>query len=245
MARRIADVRLGLRVLEGRDPRDPYSLPVPAANAAPGRARRVTVLDSPPGGATDPRISAAIRQAGDALADAGYEVVDETPPRFTEAIETWASFITQDIRGLAAMVGPLMGEAANRFLNNMFAALPPLDLAGYTAVLMTRQAIMREWAVWMQDVDLVLSPTWTQLPFLHGWDAASPENSQATLEMMRCVTIANVLGLPAACTPAGLVDGLPVGAMITADRFADDLALDAAEAIERVLGLPTPIDPTF
>ena len=54
---------------------------------------------------------------------------------------------------------------------------------------------------------------------------------------------ANLLGLPSACVPAGLVDGLPVGVLLTGDRFADDKTLDAAEAVEAALGLATPIDP--
>jgi Asp-tRNA(Asn)/Glu-tRNA(Gln) amidotransferase A subunit family amidase len=54
---------------------------------------------------------------------------------------------------------------------------------------------------------------------------------------------ANVLGLPSACVPAGLVDGLPVGVLLTGDRFADDKTLTAAAAVEAALGLDTPIDP--
>jgi amidase len=54
---------------------------------------------------------------------------------------------------------------------------------------------------------------------------------------------ANVLGLPSACVPAGLVDGLPVGVLLTGDRFADDAALAAAAVVEAALGLATPIDP--
>ena len=45
----------------------------------------------------------------------------------------------------------------------------------------------------------MLSPTWTQLPFEIGLDVASPEGTAATIEMMRPVVPANVLGLPSAC----------------------------------------------
>jgi len=56
---------------------------------------------------------------------------------------------------------------------------------------------------------------------------------------------ANVLGLPAAVVPAGTAGGLPVGVQLIADRFREDRCLDAAETIERALGVLTPIDPGF
>jgi amidase len=138
------------------------------------------------------------------------------------------------------LISPLMSDTANAFLGALLDSMPPVVLAGYNQILMARQALMREWGMWFTHTDLVLTPTWTQLPFEHGWDA---ENAMATIEMMRCVTPANVLGLPSACVPAGLVDGVPVGVLLTGDRFADDKTLDAAEAVEAALGLATPIDP--
>ena len=141
---------------------------------------------------------------------------------------------------MGPMISPIMGEDGNKFLAALLDSLEPLDLGAYTQVLMTRQALMREWATWFVDTDLVLTPTWTQLPFEHGWDLDHPAE---TIEMMRCVTPANLLGLPSACVPAGLVDGLPVGVLLTGDRFADDKTLDAAEIVEAALGLATPIDP--
>jgi len=244
MARRVADVRLGLGILAGRDPRDPYSVPAPMVSPrASGRPLRVAALPEPPGGSTDPRIAACVRAAADALANAGYEMVGAVPPRFEEVITTWSNLIGADIRLLHPTIGPLMSEDANRFLAVMLEETPAIDLVGYAALLMTRQSLIRDWQQWFTDVDLVLTPTWTQLPFAHGWDAATRANTLATLELMRCVTIANLLGLPSAAVPAGLVDGLPVGVILTGDRFADDKTLDAAEIVESALGLATPIDP--
>jgi amidase len=36
---------------------------------------------------------------------------------------------------------------------------------------------------------------------------------------------------------------LPIGVLVTGQRFREDLCLEAAEAIESRLGLATPIDP--
>jgi amidase len=241
MARRIADVRLALGLLAGRDPRDPYSVPAPLASPrAADRPLRVAVLAMPPGGSVDARIADRVKAAADALAAAGYDVTEDGPPRFEDVVNTWFAFITEDIRMMGPMISPIMGEDGNKFLAALLDSLEPLDLGAYTQVLMTRQALMREWATWFVDTDLVLTPTWTQLPFEHGWDLEHPAE---TIEMMRCVTPANLLGLPSACVPAGLVDGLPVGVLLTGDRFADDKTLDAAEVVEAALGLATPIEP--
>ena len=244
MARRVADVRLGLEVLAGRHPRDPYSVPAPLESPRRGTVPcRVAALPEPPGGPTDARVADRVRAAAEALAGAGYEIVGTLPPRFEEAIDVWTRFIVADIRMLQPQIGPLMSDDANRFLGTFLESWPVLDLGGYTEVLMARQSIMREWSTWFTSVDLVLTPTWTELPFEHGWDAATPEQAAATITMLRCVMHANVLGLPSAAVPAGLVDGLPVGVLLTGDRFADDKTLTAAEAVEAALGLDTPIDP--
>jgi amidase len=244
MARTIGDVRLGLSVLAGRHRRDPYSLPVTLAVAPPeGRPVRVALLDEPPGGSTDPRVAERTRAAADALSSAGYEVVDTVPPRFEDVIATWTDLIVADILLLRGQIAPLMSAEANGFLDAIIETRPELDLAGYTAALMARQSLIREWSMWFAELDLVLTPTWTQLPFEHGWDAMTPANAVATLELIRPVMAANVLGLPSACVPAGRVDDLPVGVLLTADRFADETALAAAAVVEAALGLDTPIDP--
>jgi amidase len=107
-----------------------------------------------------------------------------------------------------------------------------------------RHGVARAWSEFLAQYPLVLTPTWTQLPFEHGFDVATPEGTAATMELMRPVVPANLLGLPSACVPAGLdADiGLPVGVLVTGPRFREDLCLDAAEAIEKRCGLDTPID---
>ena len=63
------------------------------------------------------------------------------------------------------------------------------------------------------------------------------------MELMRPVMPANVLGLPAAATPGGLVDGMPVGVQCIAAPFREDRALAAAAVIQAAVGLTDPVDP--
>src|SRR5215510_13408388 len=80
MARRVADVRLGLQVLIGAHPRDPWCIDAPFEGPILARPVRVAVLAEPPGGSTHPQVAATVRRAASALADAGYAVEEVSPP---------------------------------------------------------------------------------------------------------------------------------------------------------------------
>jgi amidase len=140
----------------------------------------------------------------------------------------------------------MMGADAMTFLNTVYEATPPLvDAAAMSNLMVERDAIARAWSLFMADMPLLLSPTWTQLPFEHGFDSATPAGTAAIVELMRPVVPANLIGLPSACVSAGRDEatGLPIGVLITGRRLREDMCLDAAEAIEARLGLATPIDP--
>jgi amidase len=246
MARRVADVRLGLQVLMGAHPRDPWSIDAPFEGPRLARPIRVAVLPEPPGGSTDPKVAAAVRRAAQALVDAGYVVEETCPPRYDDAIGCWRRLVMGDFGSVLALLSPMMGADAMAFLNNFNQDIPPLaDVAAWSQLMAERDGIARAWSTFMADRPLLLSPTWTQLPFEHGFDSATPAGSAATKELMRPVVPANLLGLPSACVPAGRDEetGLPIGVLITGRRLREDLCLEAAEAIEARLGVATPIDP--
>jgi amidase len=246
MARRVADVRAGLLAMMGAHPRDPWSVSVPLAGAPSSRPLRVAVVAEPPGGRTDARVAAAVRRAAAALSDAGYDVVDACPPRYEEAVATWSQLLIGDFAMVMPQLMPLMGANGAAFLSMMQAAVPPFaSAAAMSQLFVQREGIARAWSQFMAEHALVLSPTWSQLPFDAGFDAASPEGAAATAEMMRPVVPANLLGLPSACVPADRDEatGLPIGVLLTGARFRDDLCLDAAEAVEQRLPLATPIEP--
>lgn len=246
MARRVADVRLGLQVLMGAHPRDPWSISTALAGPAMTRPIRVAVVPNPPGGSCDPIIASVVRRAADTLSNAGYDVVEACPPRYEEVVAAWARLLLGDFASVMDQMMPLMGDGGKAFLAAANSAVPPLtSVAEMSQLLALRDGLGRAWSQFMAEHPLVLTPTWTQLPFKQGFDAATPDGALATIEMMRPVVPANLLGLPSACVPAGRdsATGLPIGVLITGQRLRDDLCLDAAELIEARSGIVTPIDP--
>lgn len=246
MARRIDDVRLGLQVLMGAHPRDPWSFTAPLNGPAPNGPIRVAVVTAPPGGTCDPTVSATVRRAADALANAGYKVVDACPPRYEEVAATWARLLMGDFASVLDQLMPLMGEGGKTFLATANAAVAPLtSTTDMSQLLALRHGLGRAWSQFMAEHPLVLTPTWTQIPFEQGFDAATAQGAAATVEMIRPVVAANLLGLPSACVPAGrdTATGMPIGVLLTGQRLREDLCLDAAEVIEAQSGLATPIDP--
>ena len=74
-------------------------------------------MAEPPGGDTHPEIAAAVRRAGDALADVGYDVVEAEPPLYEPALDVWGRFLFTDIRAQEALLRAVMGPDAIRFLD--------------------------------------------------------------------------------------------------------------------------------
>ncbi|MEO8542413.1 MAG: amidase [Burkholderiaceae bacterium] len=246
MARTVGDVRLALQVLMGAHPRDPWSVSAPFAGSAMSRPIRVAVLPEPPGGSCDPVVATVVRQAADALANAGYDVVQACPPRYEEAVAAWAQFLLGDFALIMPQLEPLMGDAGKAVLAFFNSAAQPLaNTAAMSKLFVQRDGIARAWSQFLAEHPLLLTPTWTQLPFEHGFDAATAQGAAATAEMIRPVVPANLMGLPSACVPAGrdFATGLPIGVLLTGQRFREDLCLDAAEAVEARYGIKTPIDP--
>jgi amidase len=243
LARRVADVRAGFTAIAGQHPRDPLSVPAVFTELAPGERPRVAVLPEPPGGSTHPGVAAAVRRAADALADDGFEVTETAPPDYEQAIELWGTILSADLRVIQPLLEQLMGPGGRQFLVNAQETLPAPDLAGWAMAHTARHGVARRWSLWYQEYPVLLSPVWSQPAFPVDFDIATPENAAATLELMRPVLPANLLGTPAAVVPAGMADGLPVGVQVMGGKYTELRCLSVAEAIEHRLGPLTPIDP--
>lgn len=241
MARTVADVRRGLDVMRGYHPRDPNSVNA-EQNVAAGPLR-IAVMSEPSGGSVDARIAALTCEAASALEAAGCIVTEAEPPQFSETIELWFDLLDNDFSLVMPLVSNLMSEDPMKFLEDFRTGRSAPSTEDYASTLTRRMFFARSWANFYSDYDILLSPTWTQLPYPVGWDIEQPGRAIETMTQARCVLPGNALGLPSACVPAGIEDGLPVGVMLTGARFSDYLCLDAAAVIEKALGNAIPINP--
>jgi amidase len=243
MARHVGDLRLALSVLAGPHRRDPWSMPAPLAGPKPPGRIKVAVVPAPPGGATAPEISAGVRAAAAALADAGYDVAEIAPPMIEEAVDVWAHWLAWELSPMGDVMAQIMSADAMGFFRSFLALQGAPDFAASIQLQMRRHVVARAWSEFFADYPIILGPTWCQPQFAHGFDIAGPDSAAQTIELMRFVAPMNLLGLPVVCVPTGMPNGLPLGVQVIGNRFREDMCLDAAEAIEARLGHITPIDP--
>jgi len=241
LARHVGDVRVGLEAIMGAHRSDPQSISAPLRGGdAP---RRVALVPSPSGGTTDPSIVDAVRDAGKALENAGYEVEELEPPKLFESYFAWSELMMTCLEVERPMLESLLGEGGQRFLELTSLLTSPSTSESLYAMHQFRYGVAKAWREFLTTYPLIVGPTWTEQPFPHGFDIESAESAMSVIERLRFVLPANVLGLPAACVPTGIANGLPTGVQIIGDTFREDLCLDAAEVIEQSVGVLTPIDP--
>ena len=170
-------------------------------------------------------------------------MVEISPPLLTESYIAWSELIMADTELMRPLLEMVMGPGGLKFLELTNGSFPPPTRESISANHQLRDRVAKAWQAFLFEYPIIVGPTWTQPPFEHGFDIKDSDGAMATLEMFRFVLPANLLGLPAACVPTGVIDGLPVGAQLISRRLREDLVLDAAEAVERELGVFTPIDP--
>jgi len=244
MARSVEDLRAALAVISGSDPRDPWSVPLPAGSAAhPGTGpRAVAVIAEPDGGPAHPDVVASVRRAADALAEAGYQVQEVNPPSIAAAFETWSQIVCSELHAMWPLMEALVSPRARAFLENWFARWS-VTRDRLVLAWIERLKVARAWTEFQVEYPLVLGPVSTQPPFEVGFDTRGPDETAETMRRHRLLTVANLVGLPAVALPTGVVDGVPQGVQVIGPYLGDEPCLAAAMAIEQSLGTITPIDP--
>ena len=239
LAREVADVRLGLEVMSRRDMRDPWWVPAPLVGPPPPSPIKVAVARLPADLDVDPEIRGLIDQAAGHLSDAGYAVSDVETPDITAAWVLWRDLISTEIATLQAPQMRELGSADfNRALDGVLSQATILDGEGYMRAIGLRSRLIRDWLAFLETWPVILAPAAVQPTPAPGADLGEPIAARRIFSNdLRYISALNVLGLPAAVTPIGFARGHPVGAQIIAARYREDLALDAAAAIEARVGV--------
>ena len=100
-----------------------------------------------------------------------------------------------------------------------------------------RSRHVREWMAQLEETPLILTPASVQPVNLLNEDLQGPQRVYEIFTAARFISALNLLGLPCAIAPVGTLNGLPNACQIVASRFREDLAFDAAQAIEDRVGV--------
>lgn len=232
LARSVDDLWRAYAVLAGADAGDPSSLPLPLGERhGSGRKPRVVRMLDQTGAKVTPEIAARLDRTAQILSDAGYEVVDGGIPHARRAPEVWAELIGTELlqAGLPAF-GHELGASNRQHIEAMFGLFNlGSDVRRYLHAFVERRAIAREMAQWMEQNPLVLAPVAGMAAPPLDFDHMLDERQTIDLfDHMRNVPWVNLLGLPSVALPNGI--------QIVARRFREAEAIQAAAAVERVIG---------
>ncbi len=239
LARSVADVRIALEVMSQRDPRDPWWVPAPLTGPKPKGPIKVALAKLPDDMDVDPSVRGALRQAADHLERSGYRVSEVEVPDISGVWQTWCDIITNEVVVMqeASMLA-VASEDFHKAWHGMKTKANTLDLAGWMRATAGRNGHIRAWQLFFEDYPVVLAPTTVKPTPGPREDTISAERVREIFwNDIRFISAINVLGLPGAVVPVTLHEGKPIGVQLIAGRYREDLALDAASAIEKRAGM--------
>jgi aspartyl-tRNA(Asn)/glutamyl-tRNA(Gln) amidotransferase subunit A len=259
MARTVADVALGLRVLAGPDPRDPFSLPEPGDRefdlTGDLRGLRIAWSRSPTGGPVEPVVVEAAWSALGSLGSLGVQIheIKETleGPRGALddilsgdcmlmfvflGLDSWWRFAARRVQGWFSKkyrLSPSFAPFARRSFRTSLRRYITAQKEITDFVEKTANGIFEEH-------DLLVSLTMALPPFPHPGLSELGPREVAGQPIDRHLGWFftwpfNLTGQPAVSVPCGWTeDGLPLGLQLVGRRGADGLVLRVAAAIERL-----------
>ncbi len=247
MARTIADVALLFRALSGQDPHDPASPPVALRNPDLNELRANTIGFFEDDGLVPvtPETRAAVRDAAEALGQAGFRVETFRPRTLEPLRKLWWTFFVQcgemfyepGIRGREDQLSPVFQEFLD--IAHSVAPLTAAELLDAWAQLdLLRAQALAE----MSSYPVLLCPVASIPAFRHNEREWTIEGRAVKyLDAVRHTQWFNALAAPGAVVPvAGSPEGLPIGVQIVARPFEDEVALGVAAVVDEAFGYRAP-----
>lgn len=245
LTRTVEDAALVYQALQGADLRDETTLGVAPDDVlrdlkAGVRGLRFAFGETVFFDDLDPEVDRAVREAGRVFRSLGAHVDSIAVPEAAEAL-------AEQKRALMIAAEGCVVNA--KLLDRHLDALDPIVATrlapGRTLSACDYFALLRQWADLRQrvrrtlrDVEAVLVPT-TQIPArpVAAIDKSLEVYTEHNLRYLRNTSLGNVLNLCAVSLPCGFTgEGLPIGLMIYAKPFQEDVALRVAYAYEQAAG---------
>ena len=239
LTRSVADARLALAAMSQRDPRDPWWAPAPLEGPKPKGPIKVALAKIPEDMKVDVSVRAALTQAADDLQKSGYRVEEVEVPDINGVWRTWADILTTEV--VALQEAGMLAVTSDDFKiawAGMRKGANILDREGFMRATADRNAHIRRWQMFFETYPVILAPTTVQPTPSPREDTISEDRVFKFFhDEIRFISAINVLGLPGAVVPVSIHKGRPIGVQLIAGRYREDLALAAAEAIEKRAGM--------
>ena len=240
MGRCVDDLALLLPVIAGRDDVDPFVQGSPVSDPAmvDVGSLRVGIYDHDGVWPVSAATCDAIAAAGKALAGEGCEVEEAVPPDVSAATDLFFALMAADG---GARARDDLAAAGGRHINQMTGLLEELrplalDAEAYFTLVRRWIAFRASLRAFVNHFDVVVAPTTAGPAPLHGCTPGSDEPFETYLPF-NYTHAYSLAGLPVVVVRAGTERSLPIGVQVIARAFCDHVALAAAAAIERALGI--------
>ena len=239
MARKVEDIKAGLSILGGRHVDDPNSVDVPLEGKMPEKLKAALVKEID--GIELPQATVKeIEEAGKILSENGWDVEEVQAPELDKVFDMWGVILAEG--GLELAPKELFKPETAAYLDRWSETFSHINLS-MDEKFTERFRLRKVWSNFLNEYQVCIGPTWCNLPWQIDTDLDPKLGNDALKKSFYFIAPANGLGLPAVALATGVSEGIPTGIQIYADLFRDDIALLAAEIIEKEKPCPSPINP--
>ena len=241
VSRSVRDSAALLDATHGPAPGDPYFAPPPArpfldeVGADPGRQRIALMTQGPMGESVDPECVKAVEETAKLCESLGHIVEEAAPDLDARAMRhAWRVIISSNIRNICDLRAAALGRPATEQDVEKISWLSAeeggrLTGSDYARAIQIIHAIGRRFAAFLENYDLLLSPTLAQPPLPLGTTDMMDDNLDRyydnLFDRIPFTPQFNLSGGPAASVPLHWTDDdLPVGVQFGA-RFGDEATL--------------------
>jgi Asp-tRNA(Asn)/Glu-tRNA(Gln) amidotransferase A subunit family amidase len=244
MARTIADLKLLFEVMQGPDIGDPSAAPIPMRWPSSVELQKIRIgyFEDDGRRPVTPETRLAVRQAAEALRNAGFEVQPFRPENLEKIRQLWWKFfgiaggmlLGPMTRGHEAELSPILKE-----FNGWVTAEEPHTAQTLLDCWIERDLLRMQIFEAMEKFPVLLCPVASIPAFRHGERSWQVENQTVQyLDAWSYCEWFNLLGMPGAVVPVTRSpEGFPIGVQVVARPWEEESVLAILQVIEQARGL--------